>query len=142
MGILHSFLATATKTYPRRYTQLMIQRKNILLILLILIIAVYSSEINFMPNYVQKPDKWHLLMPMFIFYSSIFIQLIWNVIVMIRNKKIEWDYSVLTIVSLYCFAILNNSKGNWQEIGYLGIILIIIILTSLNVRFYKKKKRE
>lgn len=124
-----------------RYTQLMMRQKNILLILLILLITEYSSEINFMPNYLEKPDKWHLIIPMLTFYLLIFIHLIWNIITMIKYKKLELDYLVFNLVSLLCFANLNNPKGNWQEIGYIGIVSIIIIITFLNLRYYRKEKR-
>lgn len=118
---------------------LIMKQKYILLILLILTLIVYSSEINFMPNYKKRPDKWHLLIPMLIFYSLIFIQLIWNVIIMIKNRKMDWMYTVFCFISLFCFANLNNPKGNWQEFGYLGLIAISLILTCLNVFIYTKK---
>ena len=113
------------------------KQRNILLISIILILLVYSSEVSFMPNFKDKTDKWHLILPMLIFYSWIIIQLIWNFYSMFKNKKMEWIYTIFSLSTLFCFASLHNSKGNSQELSYLGLIIIFLIISFMNL--YKRK---
>jgi len=39
--------------------------------------------------------------------------------------------------TLFCFASLHNSKGNSQELSYLGLIIIFLIISFMNL--YKRK---
>jgi hypothetical protein len=99
---------------------------------LLLILFVYSSEISFMPNYKFKPDKWHLFTPMSLFYIALITQLIWSVIEKIRLKKNYFDISMISI-SILLFSVLNTLKGDLQTIGYIGLIIINIILIVLHL---------
>jgi hypothetical protein len=113
------------------------RQRNILLVSILLILLVYSSEVSFMPNFKDKPDKWELIFPMLTFYSWIIIQLIWNLYSMFRNKKMEWVYTIFSLNTLFCFTLLNNPKGNSQELGYLGLMVIFLFISIM--KFYKAK---
>ncbi|MEO1518844.1 MAG: hypothetical protein AAFV95_27765 [Bacteroidota bacterium] len=108
------------------------------MIVIVLILVTYSSEVAFMPNYKERPDKWYLLMPMLLFYSLFSLQLLWNAVLMVKYKKVKWDDLVFTLLSIVCLTSLNNPKGNWQEVGYLGLAIVFIILLS----FVIEKKRH
>lgn len=95
----------------------------ILFISLSLIILLYSSEINFMPNYVNKPDKWHLMIPMLLFYPILIFSIVRIILKKdIKSHKIE--ILALLVLSLIGYAMLNNPKGNSQITGYLLLIVL------------------
>jgi hypothetical protein len=95
----------------------------------LLILLIYSSEMNFMPNYADRPDKWHLLYPMLIFYSILIFNLGWAIFKKnIGSQKMR--ILISTITTIIGFAMLNNPKGNSQIIGYC-IILIVFIISIL-----------
>ncbi len=110
--------------------------KTIIFITILLILTFYSSEISFMPNYIDRPDKWHLFFSMLGFYFLLMIEIIWSALKMIKLKKVLWFDLITLILTLICFTSLNNSKGNSQEFGYIGLILLLLILL-LN-KFLKK----
>ena len=107
---------------------------------LLMILFVYSSEIYFMPNFNHKPDKWHLLAPMFCFGVLLIFQMVWSIIDLVKGKKTFLGRLILTTVSVFLFVILNNPKGNSQNIGYVGLVIIAII--SLVLFAFEKKKRS
>ncbi|BDD05586.1 cell division protein FtsW (lipid II flippase) [Aureibacter tunicatorum] len=114
--------------------------KTTILLTIISILAIYSVEISFMPNYIHRPDKWHLLYPMLGFYFILFAEYVWITITMIKQKKFFWYYIVILSSILICFLNLNNPKNNSQEIGYVGLILLLIIFTG-NL-FLKRKPND
>lgn len=109
----------------------------ILIITLSLILVIYSSEIDFMPNYVDKPDKWHLMIPMLIFYPILFL----SIVITFLKKKLKSqkkEILILTTISLIGYAMLNNPKGNSQIIGYL-ILIILWIISILRLFILRSK---
>jgi len=103
----------------------------ILTITISLILLIYSSEINFMPNYVDKPDKWHLMIPMLIFYPILLFIIIKTILKKyIKSQKTE--ILVLTTITLIGYAMLNNPKGNSQIAGYI-ILLILLVISILRL---------
>jgi len=100
----------------------------ILTITISLILLIYSSEVSFMPNYVDKPDKWHLMIPMLIFYPILLFSIVRTILKKnIKSQKTE--ILVLTTMSLIGYAMLNNPKENSQIAGY--IILMILLVISI-----------
>lgn len=104
-------------------------------------LAVYSSEINFMPNYIERPDKWHLIIPMFGFTIIAIGELIWSIIHLVKYKNKAWDAIIIIVLSFICFANLNNPKGNFQEGGYKGLIVITITSIIITIIANKNNKR-
>lgn len=91
-----------------------------------------------MPNYLNRPDKWHLMIPMFIFYPIlIFIALRVILIKLVKSQKIE--ILAFAIINLIALAMLNNPKGNSQMIGYL--ILLITLISSI-ARFFNMRSKN
>ena len=116
------------------------KRSKIIIGVIFTIIAMliwYSSEVSFMSNYKDRPDKWHLIYPMAIFYLALFIEFSSCLIVMYDHKKVLWDILIFLIITFFGFANLNNPSGNSQEYGYVGLI---IILASLIFIYFKTKK--
>lgn len=113
--------------------------KIILFISILIILLVYSSEISFMPNFNFRPDKWHLMVPMFGFLIILSLQFFWNIWDKIKNKNKSWSMIILSIISILLFLLLNNPKGNSQNIGYIGLI-ITAIYTMLTIRFKIHRK--
>ena len=116
-------------------------QKNLLLVNLIVILVVYSSEITFMPNYTREPDQWHLFLPMLAFNAIILILLIWNSILMFKARKINWSYTILSISTLTFFALMNSPKGNSPEIGFTGLLMILLVLIGMNL-FYRQGRNQ
>ena len=112
--------------------------KMILFLSILIILLIYSSEISFMPHYKSRPDKWHLLIPMFGFFIVFLAQLIWSVIEKIKQKK---DYSniILITISMLLFATLNTPKGDSQIIGYVGLLIVSIVSIILHLNENKKE---
>lgn len=107
----------------------------ILILLNILILVVYSSEIKFMPNYSAKPDKWYLLSSLISFTSLFAIIFIVNIFLLIR-KTITWIGLVWIVLSVLYFLMLNVSDSLSQTLGYFGIFSIICIM--LFITFTKR----
>lgn len=81
-----------------------------------------------MPNYSEKPDKWHLLFSMLLFYPALLIIICVAIFKKnIKSEKIE--ILIFTTITLISFAMLNNPKGNSQTIGFL--VLSVIGLTAI-----------
>lgn len=96
------------------------------IIISLLILLTYASEISFMPNYNEKPDKWHLLFPMLLFYPALFIIICMAIFKKnIKSEKIE--ILLFPTVALVSFAMLNDPKGNSQTIGFLVLSIISLI---------------
>ncbi|MEO0469029.1 MAG: hypothetical protein AAF206_05370 [Bacteroidota bacterium] len=112
-----------------------------LLFTLLGILMVYASEMPFMPHYLSRPDKWHLLLSMLVFGLLLCGQLIWQVVLMVKHKKMDWTYGGLMVFVLLGFAQLNHPKGNWQEVGYAGLGIIALII-SLRHAFDSLKKEN
>jgi hypothetical membrane protein len=91
-----------------------------------------------MPNYIDNSDNWHLFLPMLGFCVLLIIEIIWSIVKMFKAKKKVWHDLITLITVLFCFANLNNPKGNAQDIGYIGLILIVLVLALLH--FLKKRK--
>ncbi len=101
-----------------------------------LILLIYSSEINFMPNYKDRPDNWNLLLPMIIFYFGLFLCFVWLLIK--RNISNQKSEILLTLtVILLSFAMLNNRKGFSQITGYLFTAIVFVFST---VKLFFKKQ--
>lgn len=99
----------------------------ILTITISLILLIYSSEVSFMPNYVDKPDKWHLMIPMLIFYPILLFSIVRTILKKnIKSQKTE--ILVLTTMSLIGYAMLNNPKENSQIAGYIILMILLVIL--------------
>ena len=98
-----------------------------------LILIFYSSEISFMPNYVYKFDKWHLIIPMLFFFLVQTIILVWSIVIMIKQRKFNLRLFLIQGLGLLLFAELNNPKGYSQVIGYCGFCILLI--TSLILYF-------
>ena len=116
--------------------------QSVLFFTLLGILMVYASEMSFMPNYVSRPDKWHLLLPMLLFGVLLLLQLIWRAFIMIKNKKMEWAYIALMALCLLGFAQLNHPKGDWQEVGYAGLSVIAIMLAGSDIFNRLKRNRR
>ena len=112
--------------------------KLVLFCSILLMLIFYSSEISFMPNFTYRPDKWHLLPLMFGFSILIFVQLIWNIVVMIKKRKVSWDILLLISLSILTFLFLNNPKGNSENIGYLSLMILAVISIVLYGIEYKR----
>ena len=100
--------------------------KFTLFVSIIIILIVYSSEISFLPNYKYRPDKWHLFIPMFGIYIALISQLIWSIIEKIKMKKDSVNI-IMMAISVLLFSTLNNPKGNSENIGYFGLIILGIV---------------
>lgn len=99
---------------------------------------MYSGEISFMPNDKNRPDSWHLIYYMAIFYFALIIELIWSITIMSVRKKVSWDILIPLVLTFICYVSLNNPKGNSQELGYIGLIFTLSIL----IVFYFKKRKK
>lgn len=111
------------------------QMNYILILVNILILVFYSSEIKFMPNYSAKPDKWYLMFPFLSFTSLFAIIFIVNIFLLIR-KTITWIYLVWIVLSVLFFLMLNVPDSLNQNLGYFGIFFIICIM--LFITFAKR----
>jgi UDP-N-acetylmuramyl pentapeptide phosphotransferase/UDP-N-acetylglucosamine-1-phosphate transferase len=101
------------------------------IIIPLLILLTYSSEMHFMPNYTNRPDKWYLLTFMILFYLIIFLSIIWTIFK--KDKGFQKAENLFTgIVTLVGFAMLNNPKGYSQLIGYL-VIFIVFIFSMIRI---------
>ena len=79
-----------------------------------------------MPNYINRPDKWHLLIPMIVFYFA----LILNIILTLLKKKIgiqKREILICAIITLFGFSMLNNPKGISQILGYSIVFTMFIV---------------
>ena len=111
--------------------------KYVYLLVLFLILVHYSSEISFMPNYIPKGDYWHLLFPMVLFNSSFLILLVYNIIMMVREKRVDFKNLIAFLFSICFFQFLNSPNSTLRNIGYIliGVILVYhIIFTLKNVK--------
>lgn len=99
--------------------------KVIVIILLISIALIYSSDISFMPNYIDKGDKWHLFIPTLIFYPILILMLCWTIF----DKTIRQGSVWLNLAALIGYVIVNETNGYFRQVGYCVIIALLIITT-------------
>ena len=96
------------------------------IIISLLILFTYSSEIYFMPNYIDRPDKWHLLVPMIVFYSALILNIIWTLLK--KNIGIQKrEILICALITLFGFAMLNSPKGISQILGYSIVFTMFIV---------------
>jgi hypothetical membrane protein len=91
-----------------------------------------------MPNYEYRPDKFHLFVPMLVFYIALISQLIWSIIEKIKKKK-NYLNILMIVISILLFSILNNPKGSLQNTSYCGLIIISIVSIILAIIENKKE---
>ncbi len=102
-------------------------------------LIVYSPEVNFMPHYTEKSDSWHLFYWTITFYTILFLVAFLNLFFMIKNKEIIWETVIIIGLSLLFFGVLNYRKSNFPEIGYIGLLTILIYFS---VSIFKNKKEK
>lgn len=102
--------------------------KILFAVVLALILIVYSSEINFMPNYSQKTDLWHLFYWILFFAIALITISIANSIRMFIAKKINAKILVILFLSCSFFTLLNNSNHYFKTISFVGIALLLIYI--------------
>lgn len=112
--------------------------KIVLLLSILIILYVYSSEIKFMPNFRHRSDGWHLIYPILIFSFILISQFLWAIFVMIKEKKKSWKMITIMILTFFSFLLLNNLKGNLNSIAY--IAMIIIAISSIKFYYFEKYK--
>lgn len=100
--------------------------KLIYILSLILLLIIYSSEIFFMPNYLERGDMWHLFEWILFFSISFGFVLILNLVFMFKQRKANPKVLLILFLTIISFASLNNPKFNFKEFGYVGVILILI----------------
>jgi hypothetical protein len=90
-----------------------------------------------MPNYKERPDKWHLLIPDLFFYPFLLLILLW--VIIDKTLKLKWlELSVTVLTSIFGLTLLNNPKGYSQQIGYFFVLVLFSI--SIFRLAYKKAK--
>ena len=102
------------------------------------ILIIYAPEISFMPNYEYSPEKWHLLFPSLGFGMLLLVQLIWSIIEKIKQKK-NYANIILATLSILLFSFLNNPKGDAQNMGYSGLIIVCLVAQFL---YFKEAKSD
>ena len=88
-----------------------------------------------MPNYEDRPDKWHLLWPMVLIYPTLFLSigyLAFNK----YGKSDRIELLGLCLISLIGFTILNNLMGISQDVGYY-IIIIAFVISGIRMLWVK-----
>ena len=78
-----------------------------------------------MPNYKERSDMWHLFTWIMIFFITlIFIALV-NLILMLKKRKANLEVLLILCLTFLFYAFLNNPKSDLQEVGFIGMILIL-----------------
>jgi hypothetical protein len=112
--------------------------KIIFVLTLILILIMYSSEIVFMPNYQERSDMWHLFTWIMIFCTTLIFVAILNLIFMLKSRKTNLEVLLILFLTFLFFTFLNNPKSNLQEVGFIGMILIVIYCSFFSSRIKLK----
>ncbi len=90
---------------------------------MLLVLIIYSSEIKFMPNYQDRPDKWHLLYPIVVFYPILIIQ----VLIILLKTNLGAQKTELLLISIFAilsFVFLNTLNHTIQLIAYISLLAI------------------
>lgn len=112
--------------------------KGIFLSTLILIILVFSSEIEFMPNHIHHPDKWHVFF-VYLFCMGILIcECIWAIVLMIKQRKWIMDLGLGIPLSMFGLQMMLSAHGYDEEIGF---ILSVSIALFFSIRLYIDKRK-
>lgn len=112
---------------------------NSFLVLNILTLIRYSSEMNFMPNYNAKPDKLYLILP-FIIFAFFYLLLLASWLKLKIDKKLEWNPLILLILSFLC--LLNLSSSGNQIPGFIGTFIVTILIASFRAVNIAKNKNK
>jgi cell division protein FtsW (lipid II flippase) len=103
------------------------------LIINIGVMVFYSSEIEWMPHFNGRPDKVYLILPQLafgLFYSIVFI----NSIYLLKKKQSNWKALGMVVCSFFLFLMLNNPKGNSQQLGFILIGVLNVVLAFIVIK--------
>jgi hypothetical protein len=93
---------------------------------------------EFMPNYQDRPDKWHLLIPDLFFYPFLLLILLWNIIDK-ALKATRLELSAILLACLLGLTLLNDPKGYSQPIGYF-IVLALCLVSIFRLSYWTEKR--
>ncbi len=77
---------------------------------------------------------WHLFTWIMIFCITLIFVALMNLIFMLKNRKANLEVLLILFFTFLFFAFLNNPKSDLQEVGFIGMILILIYYS-----FYSSK---
>lgn len=89
-----------------------------------------------MPNYYQRGDRWHLVIPMFTIYLLEIVAFLFLVVDMIKRKKMKWFEFIIFILFNISFPVINDDSGFFSNFAY--VVIGILTLTLLISMFEKK----
>lgn len=114
--------------------------KRFISITQVLILCIFSMELEFLPGYIHHPDKWHVFLPYLVFLGILIVQSLWSIGFMISHRKIYYALLINLIVSFLTLQLLMETNNVSEIIGFVLLLIICIGFIIHTVITERKQK--